>query len=522
MKNLHQTFNPKNFSFKEAPNTKEFWAISSTEKDGNTSYKVEFSNLAFINFLAENDIFRFALNNHFIFAKTEKHIIRPMTGQEIRDFALEYLHQQKAPDMVKEKILKGAGQYFSESNLANLFYKNIPEIQAQAAYMDFYFQNAIVRVSADHIKILDSQEQEGFVWEENVIEHPISLLPKTIEPSFENEKYDFEQVQKDSELSAFYWFLEKASAFHHDKKTPSPQEIAEQKLGLLNKLSALGYLLHNYKAPEINKAVIAMDYKIADVYESNGGTGKSLFANALQKVLSTKYINARNAKVFENPHWNEGITHRTRLLFIDDTGIKFDFGTCYNLLTGIWTINPKNRQQYDILPKQSPKIYIATNYAIEGNGESDLRRQFLVAFSDFFNKERTPAKYFYHRFFEDWDVSEWNRFYNLLFEATQIYLKYGLIEGNSQNLEIRKLRQNMGEDFLDWAEVYFSDNQNLQKEIPKKEAYETFQEQSNNRFMKIGKFKKNLQLFAKMKGWAFVEKKTSGVEYFEMQKNISI
>jgi len=513
-----KTYNPRNLKLIDSSSS--FWKeIPVYKSDGDqvvvVDTKIEFRHTEFFKCLERNHIYRYYLNKHFIFIKIEEHIIRKLTAAEIRDFALDYLHKKSDSEEVREKIIKGASQYFSESNLANMSYKSIPQMPPQANYMDFYFQNAVVRVDADSIKILSKEQQEGFVWEENVIEHGIHLLPKSLQVEKTEQGYELHLLGK--ETSVFYSFLEKTSAYYHLKETLSPQEIAEQKLGSINKLSAMGYLLHNYKDPAVSKAIIAMDSKIADISESNGGTGKSLFAEALRKVLPTKYVNARDSEVFKNPHWNEGIDQQTRLLFIDDTGIKFDFGKCYNFLTGTWTIKPKNRPQYDIPHAQSPKIYIATNFAIEGGGESDLRRQFLIGFSDFFNKENTPVKYFHHRFFEDWDVLEWNRFYNLLFEATQIYLKYGLIEGKSENLEVRKLRQSVGEDFLDWAEIYFSDETNLNAEIPKKEAYENFQIHTNNKFLKVSKFKKNLILWAKMKGWNFGERLSNSVEYFSMK-----
>lgn len=50
-------------------------------------------------------------------------------------------------------------------------------------------------------------------------------------------------------------------------------EIAEQKLCLLNKLYTVGYMLHHYKSPSRPWAPIAMDNKIGEQGECNGRSG---------------------------------------------------------------------------------------------------------------------------------------------------------------------------------------------------------------------------------------------------------
>lgn len=87
--------------------------------------------------------------------------------------------------------------------------------------------------------------------------------------------------------------------------------------------------------------------------------------------------------------WND-VVENTKLVFIDDVLINFNFELLFPNLTGDWTVNYKGGRRITLPFETSPKIYIATNHAIRCEGSSFTDRQWLLGFSDFYNDTHKP------------------------------------------------------------------------------------------------------------------------------------
>jgi len=107
-------------------------------------------------------------------------------------------------------------------------------------------------------------------------------------------------------------------------------EIYEQKMHLINKLYALGYLLHRYKDPSRPWAVFTMDNKESETGESSGGSGKSIYMHSVTHFMKWEYLNGKNKNLTKNPHVFENITEHTDYVLIDDADQYFDFDFFYN------------------------------------------------------------------------------------------------------------------------------------------------------------------------------------------------
>jgi len=131
----------------------------------------------------------------------------------------------------------------------------------------------------------------------------------------------------------------------------------------------------------------------------------------------------------------------------------------------------------------------------------------MIAFSDYYNEYRTPYDDFGHLLFQDWDHAQWNLFYNLIFVSIQLYLKYGLKYGIPvKNVEKRKLRQKMGENFLEWAlNIWGESSSWINNHVEKKYAYDDFMMDfpSEKKYTDIRKFKKKVRYFAEYTGLYF-------------------
>lgn len=258
--------------------------------------------------------------------------------------------------------------------------------------------------------------------------------------------------------------------------------------------------------------------------------------------------NGKNKKLTENPHNFAKIDERTRLVFIDDCIVNFDFEYFFPFITGHVEVNPKGKEEIDIPREKTPKLIFTTNHAFVGHGDSFDDRQILLTFSDYFNKNYKPIMEFGGLLMDDWDLKQWNLFYNFCATALHIYFQFkhkfnGPIPGPTKKVEIRKLRQEMSEYFVQWADDYYDEDKTdckLNIEIPKKEIYEDFK--NNNKkyeqYNPINVFKDKLRKFCKYKGYEFNpgkamrdehgnkiqewggDNKKSGIEYIKISKPI--
>ena len=115
------------------------------------------------------------------------------------------------------------------------------------------------------------------------------------------------------------------------------------------------------------------------------------------------------------------------------------------------TVEKKNKDEMFLSFEESPKIAFTTNYSIASNAEHAKRRQRVLEFAPFFSSKYTPVDHFKHKLFDDWDNDEWQKFYNFMFYCVQQYLMDGIKQiDNSEKLLRKQLKQQFGEDFLDY------------------------------------------------------------------------
>ena len=292
------------------------------------------------------------------------------------------------------------------------------------------------------------------------------------------------------------------------------------------------------KDNNVARAVIGMDGKQSEVGESNGRSGKSLVGELMRNVVPTTYIPGKRPDLFTDQFvWND-VQENTKLVFIDDVLQNFNFEFLFPNITGDWTVNYKGGRRITIPFARSAKIYIATNHAIRGTGSSYTDRQWLLAFSDFYNDTHKPVDDFGTLFFSEWDFDQWNLTWNLLANCVQLYLTFGVIQAPGERLEQRKLRQEIGETLISWADEYFSSTEHLNVRLPRKDLWDAFCNYDNaqRKFNTPTSFKKKFIMYCAWKGFVFnpqkydsttglpfqtdkdgrpvVDDKAGGIEYF--------
>jgi hypothetical protein len=65
----------------------------------------------------------------------------------------------------------------------------------------------------------------------------------------------------------------------------------------------------------------------------------------------------------------------------------------------------------------------------------------------------SPLEEFGHRLFDDWDQDEWVRFDNFMVKSLQYYLRKGLIEPLSINVDFNRLKLETSVEFIDFMDA---------------------------------------------------------------------
>lgn len=305
------------------------------------------------------------------------------------------------------------------------------------------------------------------------------------------EKYNLTDTEKKKLL--YYQDVERAEAYREksrfrlDGDLLLPEEVADQKLALINKIFVIGYMLHRYKDSTKTWVPFCMDYRMSEEGASNGGAGKGLLAKALYRWLNPVTIDGRNEKVFDNPHIFENVDKDTDMIHFEDWSEYQDFQKLFTPATSIMTVNPKNKRAITLKYEEYGKFWIDTNFGDRYTDQSSKRRKIYVVFSDFYHEDtdqyrevRTPRTELGRRMINDWDADEWTRFHNFMAQCLAFYLSTSTkIQPPVENVNKRNLLSAMGDNFRAWADVYFAFESNrLNEYVQKVSAMEDFNKET--------------------------------------------
>lgn len=497
---------------------KEFWTVNTNENTGRVSVSLEtFEALQFIEQAGFCRIHTDDLpQGEYKFVHIEDGIVREVSGSNIREFVWEYIKMTSKDPVVRNHFSARLSNDLSADKLERLERIEDNFDEYRPFEQKFFFDNGMVTVTPQGIKV--DKVIDCYVWEHKVRHHKfhrVGIIEKVDTDPYSGATKVFPtEAGKNCD---FLNFLLYTSDFWHHKGGPqSNTEIQEYYQHVLNKITAIGYLLSDYKYQTELKAVIAMDGELSDVGQSNGRTGKSLIGKALSYMMEQSAIDGRNTKNDDDFLFTR-ITPRTRNVFLDDVAVNFSFERFYMAITGNLIINVKGGGRFEIPNEKSPKFYITTNHAINGSQtRSSMERIIYMSFSNFFNDTRHPIDVFGHQFFADWDAEQWNLFYNFMVECVFLYQTsmqqgwarqgQGAVMPPMHDILLRTLRQQMSESIYQWAEVYFdSTSDRLNTRIPRGTLYDEFKRHFPDAKSGINtsNFKKRLKFYCQFKGYHF-------------------
>jgi hypothetical protein len=388
----------------------EFWYYTDKEQIKLASYR-------FLQYLEHNNIFKFYPDENsgtYLFVKNDKNFINVFEEPKIKDFVLSDLRERGHIDAF-ELMANNTSSF--QSNYLSMVSSIDVKFNRDTAHESFiYYQNAVVKTTKDSIEVLDYSDVSDLIWTNQVIKRDIQI--------------------KDESEGVFKTFIWKVSGENPDR--------------YYTLKSVIGYLMHSYQNEAKPKAIIFNDEMISEDIP-NGGSGKGLIHRAIGHI---KNIVIEDGKKFDakSQFAYQKVNKDTQIFLMDDVPKHFNFESLFSIITEGMTIEKKGQDAYQIPFKESPKISITTNYTINGSGASHERRVFEVEIANYFNENLTPEMEFGHLFFAEWNETEWAKFDNFMIRCVQFFLKNGLVQSDKVNLKLRKFKNEVGTEFIEFME----------------------------------------------------------------------
>lgn len=523
-----------------------FWKTNTNKKTGEVRHAIDTACL--YNFLKLNGFYALHDDNQkdTRYVKIDGYIVRSVTPKDIREFVRQWVIDEVRDLSVLNLVL-------DTPKLSAGMLESIDEVTLDFTSFDartqfFFFPNVCVKASGQKLDVIKKQDFkfQNYVWEENVISHDFKLLDDffTItrttdedgQPQFSItiNKVGANLMGYMINSSRLFWRKEMELPFEnesYEKKLEyqtrhrfdiageglTADEQREQQQNLINKIFAMGYMLHHYKSPSRAWAPMAMDNKIGEDDECNGRSGKSFFFKVLSLLMKTVKLSGRNPKLMDNPHVFDQVTQHTQMLLVDDCDRYLNTGLFYDNITSDMTVNPKNNQSFTIPFEDSPKIAFTTNYVPADFDPSSEARLLYMVFSDYYHQKTEDNDYRESRSIRDdfnkdlfsktYSEDEWNQDLNFILQCVKFYLSVCdepiKLLPPMANIIYRKHKQDMGSNFEDWAQVYFGlESGRLDAFVPRIKAFEDFKSHGGRvQGMTPQTFMKKLAAFALLCPW---------------------
>lgn len=405
------------------PEVLAFWEVNITPK----KRTITILRHRLVSFLYDNGFHLFFYDKHnstYRIVHQKDGLVEYVSSETVKKFIKDYIISLPdkfdgiTPTDLLEVVMKGSDTYFGNGLMEFIDAKEIDILKdtQDAAY--FTFTNGIVKVTKNGAELLSYGQVGKPVWRSQVIDFKVDI-----------DNYF------DESLCQFFDFL---------------QKISGDNISYL--LALIGYLLHRYKDPSRPYAVILAEE--TEDEKKGGGTGKGILVTALAYMANCERVDGKNFKLDKSFAFQR-VGLDTKIIAIEDVRKNVDFEGFYAIITEGITIEKKNKDEFLIPYKDSPKIIFTTNYTIAGNGGHGKRRQKLFELTNHFSSSHTPVDEYKCRLFDDWDPDEWNRFYNLMFTCVAAYLQSGVpVVENSEKINRKHMRLNFTPEFIEWWDGY--------------------------------------------------------------------
>lgn len=411
------------FHIPEYEEDDKFWKI--VQKGANKGeYKILLTRL--YKFLNKNGFHLAKQNNQYLMVRIIENVIEECLDTDVSQFLLRYIRSLEgvveSTEDLEEGYRNNTSRVFSPSQLKAMEAIQLDFLTDDKENCYIYYENCWVQIDQLEVKSVDYPKLPGQVWKSSKHKRPLKFR-----------KVDLETLKSKGDFAQFIW------------------KVSGQKDDRFNSLrSIIGYLLHGYKNPSLNKAVILCDEQISD--NPNGGTGKGIFIKGISEIRNTAMMDGKNF-TFKSRFAFQHVSRDTELLVFDDVLEDFNMERLFSVLTNGISIEKKGKQQFYIEYKDSPKVAISTNNVLHGEGNSFSRRKTEFEFAQHYQGNiHSPFDEFKHNLFEDWDEKQWQWFDLFMIDCIQYFLQHGLIEASPINLDSKRLVKATCPEFVEYME----------------------------------------------------------------------
>ncbi len=399
--------------------------------------------------------------------RVDENIVNEVYQDDIQEFVYDFTSQIEELKVLR-MLMQGNATYFGPEKLRNLSFYQPPFMTPSRASQVLCFRDTFWFITEKDITVHKHVELPGAVWRGDVIDFNPTKIDDfiTIEEGFHPQcplrvvfaVDDSDWCKYISATSDLHWRDKRDT----ETSFPSTGEEMEEKdwirmhtlmTCMMDKIIATGHTVSNFMDPAEMKAVICMDAQESKSGKSEGGTGKSLFAGQFEYLFPVHRINGKQKDMTLDRFLYDGVDERTRLILVDDCRRTMDFEGFFSYITSGLIAENKGVGKKPVGLK---RWVFTTNFSIRGEDRSHLRRQYNLAFSDYFSTDRDPFKVFGHSLFYEWDDKQWNYWYNFIAYSIQQRMRHGLKTfANEEDIKRRKLRDMISETWLDFFESYF-------------------------------------------------------------------
>ena len=449
--------------------TAQFWTLRE-DRGGTTHVTTSLSDLCYFLTISGFGTWRDPHSGEKCFVQREHHVVQRVLLDDVRRYLSQWLSEHDVPTAVDDCVQRS-------NDVSKLLQGCLPEMalcfdHAGEGWQWLYFRNAAVRVTAEEVEAhAYDDEAVPDVWRDDIVQHDYRPLPPEFEAVHGDDgRWHLTALGRDGG-SEVLRFLVGASHYHWQQEERgealTDEQLLEEQQGLLNKLFAIGYLMHQYRAASRGWGVLLMDATMGDGEQCNGRSGKSLLGKVLAQMLPTATIEAKSRDVTSRPFLFAGVRSDTRLVFVDECHRNLDLNFFFGKLTDGLTVERKGIDAYVIPYGQSPKFVIATNYVPKEMDASTQARLLPVVFSDYFHEATADNGYTSSRSVRDLlghDLMDehytgWDADVALLVSCLQFYLGVPAADGKLlpplTRIAQRQALARMGRSFSEWAADYF-------------------------------------------------------------------
>lgn len=465
-------------------------------------------------------------NGNSTFVRIVGNVVQEIQAKDIKEFLSNYVKSLQLGDYKLYNSIIRSNQLNAPS-FDNLDFFEIDFTTATANSQYLFYTNGTLEVSKAGKVFHKTGFVKRYIWEKALIKRRYKEVevPFTIEKNQAGEwVVNWTNYETNQHLFLQYLFFSCQMFWEkrEEGKELTPAEIREEELHFINRIYTAGYLLHRYKNPDKPWGVWVQENVLVEDGKSEGGTGKSIFANCFKHLCNELALGARSVEVERNPHFFENVNEQTDVVHIEDCNAYFKMGLFYPMLTGDFTINPKNKTSIVLPYNKSPKFIFTSNYSINERDGSTSRRVLYSVFGNYFhvadidtNREhRSPRDVFGKNLFTDFNNQDWLEFDNLMAYCLQFYLLAdNKIEAPMNVIDQRQLQHIIGDNAIAFFDVYFSsESGKINTFFRKLDVQTEFFTQNKTAKISPQAFKAKLKNWCKLRGYVFNPPEVSGTE----------